>query len=716
MACRSHWTSFILKHKRIHSISIPAHFLIKPIICDQLRKQVTPKASKRTQVFQLHGVRRVDDFYYFKDPDDPEVRAYIQQENEYANAGLKIYDEIAQTIYQELWQRMLEEECSVPEIISGYRYYSKLLRRNAYPIHCRAISEDEGQGEEKIYLDENALAQGHDYFDLSTVSISPNCEYFAYAVDVVGDERYDLHLIRMCDGKTLLVMSAVGDDIAWSQDSDYLLYTELDTNSRPYAVSAYCLGTKTHSRLYREDHGAFYLSVWLSRSKEWIFIDTSSNTTSETLAIPAKHPLTKPIVISPRKQDVEYSVDHQGDRFLIITNDQADNFRLIEKKILTGDTTELIPERDSITLECIDAYASCIVIGEREQGKEYWWVWNLNIDEKIPIPIWDQGCSLDIEDLEDYETDFIRYEYRSWLSPHRVFDFYPDNSEIRIRKEDIPEGYSAADYRYEYYQVDLDGVWIPLTLLQNNQWAETVRPVLMLAYGAYEENLDPSFDSDLVSLMDRGVVIALAHVRGGGDLGPDWHDEGCLHNKENSFNDFIACAEFLIQRGIARTGHIAAWGASAGGLLVAVCAQRRPELFSAIIAEVPFVDVINTLLDEDLPLTEHDYEEFGNPKEYDDYQYISAYSPYDNVDAQVYPPMLVTAGLKDQRVGYWEALKWVAKLRQLKIDQNPLLLLIDEYGHLGESDRYQELRRTAVIYSFLLDTWGLEIPMNCKEK
>lgn len=680
-----------------------------PRIREALRALQPPRADEEPCSFELHGETRHDEFAYLRDPDDQRTRRYIEAENGYFRACFDAVSAHREKIYTELEERIIENDESVPETIKGYRYYTRVEAGRQYPIHCREPVEG---GVEEVYLDENQLSAGGRYCDVSVVAVCPRQKRVALSVDRTGDERYDVLVASIPGGEYTCCAANTGDSIAWSQDGQRLLYTGIDDNARPDSVWVYDIAGRNHRRLYAEADPAFHVSVWLSRSGEWLFIDCTSNTSSETLIVPADGPLNEPVVLIPRRDDIEYSTDHHADRFLVLTNDTAENFRLLAmpaSETVREPVVELIAPHERITLEFVDAYRGHCIVGELLDGVKHVAIWDPTTGTKRYLPGSGALSYLDVEDLYEYDAGFVRYEYSTPVTPHTTYDYDVATGESAWRKYSCPPGYDESAYVSERLDVPSGDASIPLTLIyrRDRPSFDGDAPLLLTGYGAYEESVDMEFDSDLVSLLDRGIVVASAHVRGGGDLGPAWHDAGRLSQKENSFSDFLACARWLIDRGYTGMGRIAAWGASAGGLLVAVAAQRDPRLFAAIVLEVPFLDVVNTLLDTDLPLTEYDFDEFGNPAHEEEYRWIRAYSPYDNISSGVYPPMLVTTAMNDQRVGYWEALKWTARLRAMKRDDNPLLLKVDETGHLGESGRYEAVKQNAVIYTFILQMWGL---------
>lgn len=617
---------------------------------------------------------------------------------------------VSEQLFREFRNRIVEDDVSVPETINGYQYYSRFVPDLEYPIHCRM--REGGGAQEEVYLDENRLAAGAAYCDVSVASICPRQERVACAVDRTGDERYEILVASIPDGEFHSCAGCTGETIAWSCDGRYMFYTGADDNARPDSVWVYDLQRGTADRLLYESDPAYFVTLCPSRSGRWVLIDVAGNTCSETWVLPSDKPAEKPSVIFPRRRDIEYTVEHHEDRFLVMTNDGAENFRLLAIPACRhgrGPMVEMIPPQRDVSLEFVDPYRNHLVIGQRRDGMRQVWVWDLVNDKKRFLPADDALSYLDVEDLYDYEAGFVRYEYSTPTRPHAVYDYDLSTGAVTRRKASAPPGYDEKEYVTERRNVPVGEVEVPLTVVYRKdalQW-NGENPLLLTGYGAYEEPLDTEFDSDLISLLDRGVVAAMAHVRGGGDLGPAWHDGGRLSLKENSFDDFIACARFLVEERYTGEGRIAVQGGSAGGLLAAVAVNRVPDLFVSAVLEVPFLDVLNTLLDPELPLTEYDFDEFGNPAVEEEFQWIYAYSPYDNVRKQRYPPMLVTTAMNDQRVGYWEALKWTARLRATRTDDNPLLLKIDGTGHLGESGRYGSLKENALIYAFLLDMWGL---------
>lgn len=662
---------------------------------------------------RLHGTELLDNYAYFRDSKNEMVRAYIKEEQSYAHKMMASFDALRDELVDEMHARTKQDDQSVPQYFAGYWYYSRWEEEKDYPLHCRRCQSL--QAPEEIYLDENRLAENEAYFDLAALDICPRQRYVAYAIDYDGSERYRIHVLDTKSGNELPdLIHTVSDYFTWFEDGKHIAYVRLDENERPYAVYIHRLGEAVERDrcIFVERDPAFYVAVWKCRSKGYVFIESHSNSTSEILFLSANDPQSKPRLIEKRKQDVEYYVDHQGDRFLILTSEGAENFKLMSAPLADlskGNWEVLVPERTDTVLCSVDCYKNFVVITELFNSFDRVGLLQATFDDITYLDSKHAVASVYAEGLSDYNSNFVRLELSSLNIPEETWDYHVQDQTWTLRKREEIAGFDQEMYVCERSSVAAkDGVPIPLTLVSRKVDRDVQHsPVLLYAYGAYGEPLNIDFDCDLLSLLDRGVVVAYAHVRGGGDLGQRWHLSGSVLNKENSIQDYIDCARHLIDQGITGVGSIAGLSGSAGGLLTAVAAQRSPQIFSAIVAEVPFVDVINTLLDKSLPISAHDIEEFGDPENEQHFAYMKRYSPYENV-AETYPPILVTAGLNDQRVGYWEPLKWVAAIRARKTDDNPVILKIDDVGHAGVTGRHQELQDTAYIYAFLLATWGIE--------
>ncbi|HEX5226996.1 MAG TPA: S9 family peptidase [Bryobacteraceae bacterium] len=658
-----------------------------------------------------HGDMRVDNYFWLRDRSDPGVIRYLEAENQFTEEAMAGTKALQETLYQEILGRIQETDVSVPTKRDDFFYYSRTEEGKAYSIQCR--KRDSLDAPEEILLDANMLAEGQKYFRLGNFAVSPDHRLLAYSIDLEGDEAYTIYVKNLETGELLPDRIAnTYYSLEWANDNRMFFYTVLDGAKRPYRAFRHALGETPDALVYEEADGRFSLGLRKTRSRQFIFIDLSSPLTSEVRYLEADQPRGEFRVMLPRRQGVEYDASHYFDDFLIRTNDQAKNFRLLACPTEDPATLrEIIPARDGITIEGIDAFHGHFVVYERERGLERICIRSGDGDEnfhyvEFPEPVYTVSPTGNAE----YKTDLLRFSYTSLVTPLSIFDYNVYTRERELKKQyEVRGGYDSSQYQSErVFAPTLDGVEVPISLVYRKSLErDGSRPLLLYGYGAYGHSIDPRFSSDRLSLLDRGVVFAIAHIRGGAELGEEWHDHGKLLQKKNTFTDFIACAEHLIAQRYTSADRLAIMGGSAGGLLMGAVLNQRPELFHAAIAKVPFVDTLNTMLDPTLPLTISEYEEWGNPEDPEYYKYIRSYSPYDNVAAQNYPSMLVTAGLNDPRVSYWEPAKWVAKLRALKTDSSVLLLKTDlSSGHFGPSGRYEGIRETAFDYAFLLLALG----------
>ena len=652
------------------------------------------------------GDTRIDNYFWLRDRSDPDTVAYLEAENRYTDAVMEPLQPLRETLYKEILGRIKETDLSVPVRRDDYFYYVRTEEGLAYAIYCRRHGSVEAP--EEVLLDSNALARGEKYFRLGNFSVSPDHRLLAYSTDVQGDEAYTIFVKNLETGELLPDRIAnTYYTLEWANDNGTFFYTMLDPAKRPYRVFRHQLGDALDTLVYQEDDGRFALSLSKTRSRRFIFIELSSPLTSEVRYLEADQPRGEFQVMLPRQQDIEYDASHHGDFFYIRTNEAAKNFRLLRTSAENpsrANCEEIIPARAGVTIEGVDSFEDYLVVYERERGLEKICV----RDDagayyvEFPEPVYTAGPTGNAE----YKTKTLRFNYTSLITPVSVFDFNMQTRERELKKQyEVLGGYDPSQYQSErIFAQAPDGVEIPISLVYRNGFEKDgTSPLLLYGYGAYGYSIAPSFSSDRLSLLDRGFVFAIAHVRGGADLGEEWHDQGKLLNKKNTFTDFIACAEHLIAERYTSKDRLAIMGGSAGGLLVGTVLNLRPELFHAAIAKVPFVDTLNTILDPTLPLTISEYEEWGNPAEKQYYDYIRSYSPYDNVAPRDYPMMLVTAGVHDPRVSYWEPAKWAAKLRALKTDQNTMLLKTDMgSGHFGPSGRYEGIKEVAFDYAFLL--------------
>ena len=668
----------------------------------------SPQAKIVPHEVSLHGDTRIDNYAWLRDRTDADTIAYLEAENAHTEAIMKPLEQLQENLYQEILGRIKEDDLSVPVKRDDYYYYTRTVQGKAYAIYCRKHGSEEAP--EQILLDCNLLAEGQKYFRLGNFAVSPDHQLLAYSSDVEGDEAYTIYV------KDLRTGALLSDRIAntyytleWANDNRTFFYTVLDPAHRPYQVFRHELGAAGDALVYQEDDGRFSLGLTKTRSRRYIFIHLASPLTSEVRYLRADRPLSSFEPILARQQDVEYDATHQGDHFYVRTNEGAKNFRLMRTPAgnpSKEDLEEVIPGRDTVMLEGVDAFADHLVIYEREKGLEKICVRDKAGTSSYYVDFPEPVYSVHGAGNAEYQTRLLRFTYTSLVTPVSVFDFDMETRQRLLKKQyEVLGGYDPKLYQSERIFANApDGVEVPVSLVYRKGMERSGRnPLLLYAYGSYGYSIDPTFSSDRLSLIDRGFIFAIAHIRGGAELGKLWHDTGKLLAKKNTFTDFIACAEHLIAQQYTSADRLAIMGGSAGGLLVGAVLNLRPELFHTAIAKVPYVDNLNTGLDPTLPLTIAEYEEWGNPERKEYYEYIRSYSPYENIEPKAYPTMLVTAGLNDPRVSYWEPAKWVAKLRALKTDKNILLLKTEMgSGHFGPSGRYAHIREIAFDYAFLL--------------
>ncbi len=684
---------------------------------------IPPIAKKIPKDVTVHDDRRVDDYYWLRERTNPDVVAYLRAENEYADALLAPTANLRKTLYDEMVARLNETDSSVPVRRDEYLYYTRTEKGRQYEIYCRkhaldAVAED---APEEILLDENALAEGHGYFAVGAREVSPDHRLLAYTVDTTGAESFELFVMDLAtraiiDGP----IRGLSYDVEWGNDSRTVFYTILDEQMRPFAVRRHRLGDAIEHdvELYREPDPAFFVGVEATRSREYLFIVMESNTSTEVRVARLDDAVADAgaaafALVQARKPEVEYHIAHSGESFFILTNEDAFNFRVFEAPARNPHRTEwkeIVAHRPHVKIDAVDAFARHVVIVERENGLKRIRVMDLLTRESREVPVDEPVYTQWIDYNPDFHTGTLRFSYSSLTTPRTVFDFDMDAGTKTLRKRyDVLGGYDPARYASErLYANAADGTRVPVSLVYHRDTPrDGTAPVLLYGYGAYGVSVEPHFVANRVSLLDRGVIFAIAHIRGGGELGRAWYEKGKRFYKRNTFTDFIACAEHLIAKGFTRAGNIVCYGGSAGGMLMGAVVNLKPDLWRAVVAVVPFVDVLNTMLDHSLPLTVIEYEEWGNPEEKKAYEYIRSYSPYDNVERKDYPSMLVLSGFNDRRVQYWEPAKWVAKLRTHKTDANPILLRTRMgEGHKGASGRYDYLKDVALEYAFILERLG----------
>jgi oligopeptidase B len=653
----------------------------------------------------------VDHYAWLRDREDPAVLEYLRAENAWTELVMAPTATLQETLYQEMLGRIQETDLTVPELTAGWLYYVRTEAGLQYPIHCRRRDADGAT--EEVLLDQNVRAVGQGFYRAGGLTVSPDQRRLAWGEDTSGSEEFVLHVMDLDTGAVLSeAIPGTSGNFAWAADSATLFYVILDAAHRPWRVWRHQVGaTGADTLVYEEEDEAFWVGVELSRSRAYLFIESASHATSETRYAPADRPESAFRIVRPRTKGIEYDVTHRGDRFYLVTNKGARNFQLVS--VPTSDPSMawqvVIPPTESIKVDAVEAFAGHLVVHEREGGLPQ--VRIIDIDAGMshrvafPEPVYNVRRHANPE----WNSRVVRFTYTSLVTPASVVDYDMDTQAWALRKEQIiPSGYDRTLYRSARLQATAqDGVQVPISLV----WKQPLeqdggRPMYLQAYGSYGINFDPSFSSHYLSLLDRGFIVGIAHVRGGEEMGRRWYDDGRQKKKRNTFTDLIACAEHLVKEGYTASDRLAISGGSAGGLLMGAVANLRPDLFATIVADVPFVDVVNTMLDPTLPLTVIEYDEWGNPTDDESaYRYMASYSPYDNVAARAYPSLLVTAGLNDPRVQYWEPAKWTAKLRELKTDDKRLLLRTNMgAGHAGASGRYDYLREVAFRYAFVLDT------------
>jgi oligopeptidase B len=674
-----------------------------------------PMARTIARLSTVHGETRVDEYSWLRDREDPETLAYLQAENRYTQAVMRHTEELQEQLYQELRGRIKETDLSVPEQVDDWLYYARTEAGGQYPIYCRRRPASEW--DESVLLDQNPLAVGHSYFRLGAFEVSPDHRFLAYSIDTCGSEAYTLYLKDLCTGELLSeTLTNTAPAVAWANDSQTLFYIVLDDARRPCRLYRHRLASNPadDALVYYEADESFFLDVGRTRSRQLIQLDINSHSTSEVRFVSADRPEDPFRVLEARRPGVEYNVSHHGDRFFITTNDEAPNFRLVSAPVADpsrANWTPILPHRSAVKLDNTDAFRDHLVVYQRVGGLRQIRILDLNGEGDHLVPFPEPVYSAHPHDNLEFDTTVFRFSYTSLVTPSSVVDYDMASRTWTVRKQtEVLGGYDASCYRSErLFAEAADGAMVPVSLVYRLPFElDGSRPLLLNGYGAYGVTYEPGFSSHALSLLDRGFVVAIGHVRGGEEMGRAWYEGGKLLQKQNSFSDFIAAAEHLIAAGYTSSDGLVISGGSAGGLLMGAVTNLRPDLFRAVLAEVPFVDVVNTMLDASLPLTVIEYDEWGNPADPEFYHYIRSYSPYDNVEAKDYPNILITAGLNDPRVAYWEPAKWTARLRARKTDQNRLLLRTNMgAGHGGASGRYDYLREVAFKWAFVLDVLGM---------
>ena len=675
-----------------------------------------PRAERRPTVHEIHGDRRVDEYAWLRDRDDPAVVAHLHLENAYTDTVTAPTAELRQRIYEEIAGRVQQTDESAPIPNGPWLYSSRTEEGRQYPILCRRARNDGGAAVQVI-LDQNALAEGHDYLRVGDTAVSPDHRLLAYTVDTDGSEVYTLRIRDLDTGEDRDdEVQRVYYSLAWSADGGTVFYTRPDAMMRPYQVWRHRIGAppSDDTLVLQEDDDRFFTEVSRTRSGALILIDLGSKQTTEVWMLDATTPGAQPRVVAHREQGHEYSVDHHGDTLYIVSNHRAVNFRLMATPLQAPQREnwrELIPHRDDVKLDGIDLFAEHMVLYERAGGMRRISHGAVGATQTAVIPQPEGVYVAWPGSNREWDTHTLRFEYSSLVTPRSAVDVdLRSGARTVVKEEPVLGGYDRTQYVTErLWATASDGVQVPISLVRHTSTPlDGSAPALLYGYGSYEISTEPSFGIPRLSLLDRGLVYAIAHVRGGGEMGRRWYEDGRLMHKRNTFTDFIACADHLVAQGYTSHRRLGIRGGSAGGLLIGAVVNLRPDIARCALAHVPFVDVVTTMLDETLPLTVTEYEEWGNPNQPDAYRYMLSYSPYDNVAGVEHPAVLATAGLNDPRVGFWEPAKWVARLRDRTAGTRPIQLQTElGAGHGGPSGRYHAWRKEAYELAFLLGELGV---------
>jgi oligopeptidase B len=656
----------------------------------------------------LHGDTRVDDYFWLREKGSAEVNAYLEAENAYADRIMSPTTALQKTLYDEIVGRIQQTDQSAPYRKGKFEYYERTEEGKQYPTYCR---RELGKSQtEQVLLDMNALAEGRSFLGLGVYEVSPDGRYLAFALDETGFRDYTLRVKDLRSGEVLRERLDKVKSLAWASDSRTFFYTIDDDAKRPHRALRHRLGASgADAVVYQEDDERFEVVVWRSRSGDYLFRGAFSHTTSEVAFVSSSEPTGTWRLIAERRQDHEYDVEHWGQYFLIRTNDRGRNFRIVRAPVDSPGPSswqELVAHRDAVMVERLDVFEDFYVLLEREVGLPYLRVSRFADGDSERIEMDEPVYSLHPGANEEFSSRAYRFRYESLTTPESVFD-YDVLSRTRklIKQTEVLGGYDPSQYQSErIWATAGDGTQVPISVVYKKGLRRDGRaPMLLVGYGSYGYPYPTGFSHARVSLLDRGVTYAIAHVRGGGELGKRWHDLGRMEHKTNTFTDFIAVAEHLLAKGYTSSSRLAIEGGSAGGLLMGAVSNLRPELFGVVVSLVPFVDVLNTMLDESLPLTVGEYEEWGDPNDVEAYFRIKAYCPYTNIKPQAYPAMLVRTSINDSQVMYWEPAKYVAKLRAMKTNGTPLIFKVNMgAGHGGASGRYDYFKETAMDYAFIL--------------
>ncbi|WP_372750956.1 S9 family peptidase [Labilibaculum sp.] len=675
-----------------------------------------PVAKKIAKELSIHDDTRIDNYYWMNQREDTAVINYLNAENSYTNSMMKHTEDFQTKLFDEMIARIKKTDESVPYKTNGFYYYSRTEGDDEYPFYCR--KEGSLDAKEQIMLNVPEMAKDYSYYAIGSFSVSEDNQILAYSEDTLSRRRYNIKFKSLVDDSQFddEIENTTGG-ITWANDNKTVFYTVKHPETLlPYKVFKHVLGTSVDQDelVYEEKDNTFYAFCYKTKSKKYIIIGSTSTLSSEYRFLDASKPNGEWTVFQAREKDLEYGIDHYQGDFYVRTNYMAKNFRLMKTPVdKTGKENweEVIANREDVFLSNFEIFENYLVVGERKNGLNQLRIRNWNTKNEYYLDFGEETYDAWISANPEFETDVLRYGYTSLTTPTSTIDFNMGTQEKTLLKQQEVLG----DFNKENYEAKRiwatanDGTKVPISLVyRKDKFKKGSNPLWLSAYGSYGSSSDVYFSSVRLSLLDRGFVVATAHVRGGQEMGRYWYEDGKLLKKKNTFTDFNSCAEFMVAEGYAAKDEVFAWGGSAGGLLMGAISNMRPDLYKGIIAAVPFVDVVTTMLDESIPLTTGEFDEWGNPKEKAYYDYMLSYSPYDNVEAKDYPAMLVTTGLHDSQVQYWEPAKWVAKLRAMKTDKNPLLLKINmDFGHGGASGRFERYHEVALEYAFVLDLAGI---------
>jgi len=687
---------------------------------DSEQQVSTPIAEKKDSLLEVHGDTRRDPYFWMRltdeqknadssDAQTQKVLDYLTAENEYKTSILQSTDSMQKVLYNEIVSRIKQTDESVPYFKNGYWYYTRYEEGKDYPIYCRKIKTLDN--EEQVLLNVNEMAEGFSYFSVSGLQVSPDNKTLAYGVDTLSRRIYTINFKNLETGEILEdKLSNTSGSGAWANDNlTYFYTTKNEVSLLSEKIWKHQLGTDEDALMYEEKNPSFYIGVYKSKSGKYVIIWNSSTTISDYHILDADQPNSKFKQFIPREANHEYSIEHFEDKFYVRTNLDAINFKLMEvgaKNTSKENWEEVIPHRENVLLNSIEVFKNHLVIQERSDALTHLKIINQSTKEEHYLKFDEPAYVVYSSTNPEFNTETLRYGYSSLTTPNSIYDYNMNSREQELKKQsEVVGGHNPADYTTERFFVQArDGAKVPVTVVYKNGFEKNgKKPLLLYSYGSYGSSTDPWFSSSRLSLLDRGFAYAIAHIRGGQEMGRKWYEDGKMFKKKNTFNDFVDCSKYLIDNNYTSNEHLYAMGGSAGGLLMGAVVNMAPELYNGVVAAVPFVDVVSTMMDETIPLTTNEFKEWGNPKELESYEYMLSYSPYDQVKEQNYPNMLVTTGFFDSQVQYWEPAKWVAKLRDKKTDDNYLLMDTNmEAGHGGASGRLKRYRKTALNYSFLL--------------